>query len=467
MSLEIDRLKEEYAAIKEAALEEYYTFLQFKSVSSEPSFKEQVEACAAWLSDYLRKIGFSVEIWRSKKDPNSHPVIFATHLKAGPEQPVLLLYNHYDVQPVDPLELWHSPPFQPVVKENQVYARGAQDNKGQCFYVLLALKQMIETQGNLPINIKLCIEGEEECGSLALAHLLVDHQQELKADYLTVVDLNMQDSKTPAATLGVRGITTMDLLVEGSKMDLHSGSHGGLAFNPIHALIEILAKVRNEQGKIAIPGFYDDVAPLTAQERAKLDLHFDEEKYANNFNQPATGGEKEFSPLERNWLRPTIEVNGIGGGYGGAGFKTVIPAKAFAKLSCRIVPHQDPQKIGQLVASFLEKQAPAGVHVKVHLHGGGGRPGRSKSDSPALQAYAEACREVFGVECAYIYSGASIPIATALAEAAGSDLLLIGLGLDTDEIHAPNEHFGLDRIEKGFLVISRMVQLLRNGRNVP
>lgn len=458
---ELEQLKADYEAIKDTALNDYKRFLRFQSISSEPAFKEQVTECADWVVKFLQECGFEVEVWRSSKDPSRHPVIFASHMKAGATQPVLLIYNHYDVQPVDPLELWESPPFEPSIKNNQIYARGAQDNKGQCFYVLLALKALLKKNGALPINVKLCIEGEEETGSFALAQLLAEKKEMLRADYIAVVDLGMPNSHTPAITLGIRGIVTMDLMLEGSTSDLHSGSHGGLAYNPIHALVKLLSMARDAEGKIAIPGFYDQVKPLQESEKAKINMQFDAQQYEKAFGQPATGGEHQLPHLERNWLRPTLEVNGIHGGYTGTGFKTVIPAKAFAKISCRLVPNQEPEQVGKLVADFFEKNAPKGCKVTVHLHEGGGKPGRANSDSPIVKAYAQASQEVFGCPCEYIYSGATIPIATALAETSESDLLLVGLGLAEDAIHAPNEHFGLDRIQKGFLIISRMLQLLK------
>jgi acetylornithine deacetylase/succinyl-diaminopimelate desuccinylase-like protein len=453
----IEQLKKQYASIKDKALKDYYKFLQFETISSEPVFKEAMHRCVKWLAEYLTNLEFDVEIWPTQ----GHPVIFASHLKAGKEQPTLLIYNHYDVQPVDPLELWSTPPFDPQIKEDQVYARGAQDNKGQCFYVLLALKTVIEEKGSLPINIKLCIEGEEECGSLGLSSILAEKKEKLNADYLAVVDLGLNDIKTPAVTLGIRGIVTMDVEVTGTETDLHSGSHGGVAYNPIHALVKLLSMTRDPNGKILIPGFYDDLIPISTADKSKINFNFDTEAYKKSFGQDATGGEQEYSPLERNWLRPTLEINGINGGYTGEGFKTVIPSKAYAKVSCRLVPNQNPEKISHLVASFLESNAPAGCKVDVQVHKGAGMAARSNINSVAVKAYAAAYEEVFGTACEYIYSGASIPIATALSEASGSEIVLVGLGLPDDAIHAPNEHFGLDRIEKGFLVTRRVLDLLR------
>lgn len=456
-SSELNILQEAFEKNKKAAFKDYYTFLKFQSISSEPVYKEQVLACADWVTDYLKNVGFNVDVWPTI----GHPTIFASYELAGKDQPTLLIYNHYDVQPVDPLELWKTPPFEPTLRNGQVFARGAQDNKGQCFYVLLALKTLIELYGKLPINVKLCIEGEEECGSAGLSGILSQKKHELKADYLAIVDLGFPKPNKPAVTLGIRGIISMGVEVTGSSIDLHSGSHGGLAYNPLHALTELLANVRDDSGKIMIPGFYDDVKPLPPEEKKHLKLDFNHDDYQATFGAKATGGEREFSPFERNWIRPTLEINGISGGYSGAGFKTVIPAKAIAKVSCRLVPNQDPQKIGKLVTKYFESHAPEGTKVTVHVHKGGGNAVRSNIHSKPVKAFVEAYGEIFQTPCEYIYSGASIPIVTELAAASEAEVVMVGLGLPDDAIHAPNEHFGLDRIEKGFLSIARVVQLLR------
>ena len=364
------------------------------------------------------------------------------------------------MQPVDPLEEWLSPPFEPTIRNGEVYARGAQDNKGQCFYVLQALKILMERDGRLPLNVKLYIEGEEECGSNGLAAILPEREQELKADYLAIVDLGIRSPTKPSLTLGIRGIVTMDVEALGSTIDLHSGSHGGLAYNPIHALVETLAKLRDSSGKIAIPGFYAGVDEPNDENTRDLSLDFDEASYESLFGIKATGGERTLKPLERNWLRPTIEINGIHGGYTAAGFKTVIPAKAHAKVSCRLVPGQDPQKTGELVAKFLEYNAPEGVKINVQVHPGGGPSIRSSTSSQAAIAFAEAFAEIYKTPCEFILEGASIPITAKLALASGSELVLLGVGLQTDLIHAPNEHFGNDRLEKGCLMMARGMELL-------
>lgn len=438
-------------------LEEFMTFLSFPSVSSEPQFKQSVLECSQWLSRYLKTLDFEIESWPT----NGHPVIFASNMKAGADKPTLLIYHHYDVQPADPLEAWHSPPFKPSLRNGQIYARGAQDNKGQCFYMLQAIKILQEQLGSLPINIKLCIEGEEEVGSAGLAHLLPEKKEQLQADYLAIVDLGLRKEKIPALTMGIRGILTMDVEVEGSQTDLHSGSHGGVAHNPIHALVKLLASLRDDQGRIAIPGFYKEVKEMPLEERSRVSFQFDANEYRQQTGAFATGGEIEYSVLERAWIRPTLEINGIYGGYTGKGFKTVIPAKAHAKISCRLVPDQQPAEIGELIAAFLKANAPQGIQVTVHIHPGQGKAVRISPNSEVVKAFAKAFEEVFEAPCEFIFEGASIPIVPELAEACGGETILLGLGLTTDQIHAPNEHFGVDRLEKGMLVMARAIELLK------
>lgn len=437
-------------------LEEFITFLSFPSISSEPQHKDSLLTCMEWLSSYLKKLHFHTEIWQT----GGHPTIFASSLSAGKDKPTLLIYNHYDVQPVDPINEWISPPFTPTIREGEIYARGAQDNKGQCFYVLQALKLLLDLHGSLPINIKLCIEGEEEIGSAGLTSILETKKNELAADYLAIVDLGMRKADTPALTLGIRGILTLDVKVQGSHTDLHSGSHGGIAPNPLHAIVKLLSSLRDEQGKITIPGFYDSVKDMPQHERSEVSFAFDQEEYYEQTGAEPTGGELNYPVLERAWIRPTLEINGIQGGYNGKGFKTVIPAQASAKISCRLVPNQQPEIIGKLIADHLTKNAPPGTKVTVDLHKGHGEAVRISPNSKVVKAFAKAFQEVFNTPCEFIYEGASIPIVPKLTAACGAETILLGLGLTTDNIHAPNEHFSILRIEQGILSIARAIELL-------
>lgn len=437
-------------------LQELISFLSFPTISSEPQFKQSMLDCVQWLSSYLSELQFKLEIWPT----NGHPIIFASNTEAGPNQPTLLIYNHYDVQPVDPIEEWISPPFEPTLRDGQIYARGAQDNKGQCFYVLQALKLLREERGSFPINIKICIEGEEEIGSPGLAQILFKRKEQLKADYLAIVDLGLRKANIPALTLGIRGIVTLDVELQGSNIDLHSGSHGGIVLNPIHALVKLLASLRNDKGAITIPGFYQDVKEMSSKEHKEISFQFDTNEYQQQTGASPIGGELEYPILERAWIRPTLEINGIHGGYTGQGFKTVIPAKAFAKISCRLVPDQEPGKIRELIANYLKVNAPSGTQVVVHVHEGQGKAVRISPNAKVVKAFAKAFEEVFIAPCQFIFEGASIPIVAELTEVCGGETILLGLGLLTDQIHAPNEHFGLDRLEKGILMMSRAICLL-------
>jgi acetylornithine deacetylase/succinyl-diaminopimelate desuccinylase-like protein len=452
----LQSLKELFQQHKEQLIQDYFTLLRFESVSAEPQYRDQVLACGQWVADYLQKSRMPhVELWET----SGYPVVFAQDLRAGPDKPTLLFYGHYDVQPVDPLDLWKSPPFEPTLRGKEVYARGAQDNKGQLFYTMSMIRLLLQHQGELPLNIKMCIEGEEENKSHGLAGILPSKHKELSADYLVIPDFDMPDPHTPAITLGVRGLSALTVELEGSNTDLHSGAHGGIVYNPNHALVELLAKTRDAHGKVTIPGFYNDVETLSKAELSHLNLDFDAEKYRETFGATPTGGEHAYPPLESNWLRPTLEVNGISGGYSGPGFKTVIPAKAMAKISCRLVPNQDPEKIMQAVADFLIEHCPKGLRITVTQHGGG-KPARGSPQSKVVLATADAYEEVFEKKCQVILAGGSIPISADLAEVSGAQIAYMGTGLPDDQIHAPNEHFGLDRLEQGFLVLARMVEKL-------
>ncbi len=456
-SVLLDALKEYYDTNSKEILEDYKTFLSFSSIGADPTQEEQVLACADWVEGFLKESGFQVDVWETSE----HPVIFGQDLSAGPDKPTLLLYNHYDVQPVDPLDLWDNPPFEPTVKDGAIYARGAQDNKGQCFYVLQALKTVKRHLGRFPLNIKIIVEGDEETGSTGLAGILSQHANQLKADYFFVVDVGIPDAQTPSVTIGVRGVGALEVTCRGSDTDLHSGSHGGLAYNPIHALVEILSKLRDPSGKITVPGFYDGIEPLSPKQREALSFDFDAVKYEKESGgAKPTGGEQGIHPLERNWLRPTLEINGITGGFSGVGVKTVIPAVASAKISCRVAADQDPEKVIQAVASYLKLLEPPGITVTTHLFSGYGKAVITDPHSKAAQAAAQAFTEVFGKPCRFILEGASIPISASLQQVCGGQLVLIGLGLAGDRIHAPNEHFGLDRLQQGYLIIARIIEIL-------
>lgn len=440
---------------KSELLEDFITFLKFKSISTDSEYKSEVLNCADWLVDYIKNIGMEVELWETTR----YPVVFAQSKEVDPKLPTVLIYFHYDVQPVDPIELWDSPPFEPTIKDGEIYARGAMDDKGQAFYVLTAIRSIIERDGKLPVNLKLCIEGEEECGSEGIKSILDKKAKDLKADHFYVVDLGIHAMDKPAVTLGIRGMCSFSIELTGSKTDLHSGTHGGVAYNPLHTLTEILGSMRDSEGRVTIEGFYDDVDEISEEERSKLDLRFDLEEYKDHFGGLPNGGEKKYNPLESSWIRPTLEINGINGGYSGEGFKTVIPAKAVAKVSCRLVTSQNPQKISDSVVKYIKDRIPKGMEVSIHADGEGAAL-RTPIETAGVKAVAQAFTEVSGHKAGYILSGGSIPIAEKLAKAAQAKTVLFGYGLPNDNIHAPNEHFGIERIKLGMAVVARSLEIL-------
>ncbi len=448
-------LKSWYDAHSEQILKDYLTFLSFPSISTDAAFKQETRKAAEWLSAYLRQSGLSVELWET----SGHPVLFASHLKAGQGRPTVLIYGHYDVQPVDPLHLWHSDPFKPVIRNNQVYARGASDNKGQCFYTIQAIRAFLELAEQANVNIKVFIEGEEESGSKGTSEALAQKKAELKADHLLIVDMDIPRVDQPGITLGMRGLVTMEIECENASTDLHSGVHGGVALNPNRALVSALAQLWDEQGRVAVPGFYEGVEPLSEEDLAKLDQRFDVEHYRQQFGVAVFANEKKYTLSEANWIRPTMEINGLVGGYTGPGFKTVIPARAMAKLSCRLVPNQKPKQIADAVAAHLRASFPKGMKLEIQIYHGS-LAYRCNFDAPLVKIVASAFEEVYHKPCSYLLSGGSVPIVSELAKTSGAEAALIGVALSSDDIHAPNEHFGLDRFEKGFLTLGRILTLL-------
>lgn len=453
--MNIDLLKEWFKTHYDEILRDFFTFLSFPSISTDPAFEQHSRYTAEWLCDYMKKMGLDATLWETP----GLPVVFGTHLSAGKDRPTLLIYHHYDVQPVDPLDLWKSGPFDPNVRNNQVYARGAVDNKGQCFYSLTAIKAFMELATEWNFNLKVFIEGEEESGGRGTAAILHQKEAELRADHLLVVDFDIPSLSTPGITLGVRGIIGLDVQCMNSPSDLHSGVHGGIALNPIRALSGMLAGMWDEKGRVTIPHFYDDVQELSKEHLAMVDMTVDEEEYQRSFGVKAFCMEEGCSIKEANWLRPALEINGMSGGYTGMGFKTVIPAKASAKISCRLVPDQDPEKIGKAIIEYFQHATPKGIQTRVDLHHGDAAY-RSGMDSFIVKTAALAYEEVFGKPCQYLYCGASVPIVGSLARATKAEVAMMGVGLPDDDIHAPNEHFGLDRFELGYLIIGRILSLL-------
>lgn len=456
----LSNFKRWYGEHQEEILRDFFTFLSFPSISTDPAYADATRKTALWLSSYLTKIGLQTEL----HETSGHPIIFATELSAGKDRPTVLIYQHYDVQPVDPLELWHHDPFQPVIKNGEVYARGACDNKGQCFYSICAVRAFLELAKKGKINLKLFIEGEEESGSRGSMAFLAQNKIDLKADHLLVIDFDLPKKGVPGISLGMRGLVALTATFINSSTDLHSGVHGGIALNPNRVLVSTLAKLWDKQGRVTLPGFYDQVILPTKDELAKIDLTFDEKAYSEKFGVHAFGMEEGFSPLESNWLRPSLEINGIVGGYKGSGVKTVIPAKAEAKFSCRLVAKQDPAKIAASLVQFLKQEAPKGIRVETEIFEGA--PAFwSSPDSPTIKLVARSLEEVFNQNCRFQLCGATVPIVPALVRASSADAALLGMGLDDDHIHAPNEHFGLDRFEQGFLTVAGFLSTLYEFRS--
>lgn len=452
----LESLKKWFEKHRAKVQEEYFHFLRFKSISTDPTFAPEVKKCGEWVRSYIaQNTALKAELIETK----GYPLIYAEDLRAGPKAPTVILYGHYDVQPVDPLELWHSDPFVPTERNGKVYARGAVDDKGQIFYALLALRAWRELGRELPINVKLCIEGEEECGSLGLSTSLSHLKEKLKADALLVVDFDQYDPETPAISLGARGLVAVEVTLTGSKGDLHSGIHGGMAYNPNRAMVQLLAQLWDEKGKVRVPGFYDDVVELTEKEKQEFAFRYDKASYAKEFGIEAIGGEKGRTLAENNTMRPTLEINGIGGGYFGAGIKTVIPAQTTAKITCRLVPNQDPEKIAKALVDFLHKHAVAGMKVKASVFGT--EPAyRGRADSPLAKAVSLASAEVMGKPCCKMLSGGSIPVVAKMIQELNVDVVGMGYGLATDDIHAPNEHFDMKRLERGFLTVALTLEKL-------
>lgn len=415
-------------------------FLRIPSISTASSYKADVLRCHDWLIEQLKSIGFRVESIPTSRNP-----VILAHMEGPSQSPQVLIYGHYDVQPADPHELWTHPAFEPFIDESgEIFARGAQDNKGQLWAVIQSIR-LLKKQGRLACSVTLCIEGEEESGSVGLFEILDSLKDKIKADALLVVDVDVPQKDLPAVTLGCRGNITMTLELTGSNSDLHSGMHGGIVFNPLHAVVQMLGNMRAADGKILIDGFYDDVETLSEDEKKDFMLEFDEASYEKTFGAKPNGGEQAFSPIESCWMRPTLEINGLSGGYSGEGFKTVIPAKATAKISCRLVPNQDPKKILECLKKRLKELTPEGMDLKITLHGQSSWA-RANPSALIVKAARAAYSEAFGKPCTCILSGGSIPITACLAETAGADVLFIGYGLGDDNIHAPNEHYGTDRV---------------------
>lgn len=444
---------------RERHLAELMDFIRIPSVSASTEHKPDMIKAAEWLAEALRRAGLeNVEVLPTA----GHPVVYGDWLHA-PGQPTALIYGHYDVQPADPLEQWNTPPFEPVIRDGKLYGRGATDDKAQMFTHVKTVEAYLRTQGKLPVNVKFCIEGEEEIASPSLPAFLQEQAERLKADAIVISDGPMHDEGVPSICYGLRGLCGFQIDIQGAKNDLHSGLYGGGVANPAIALVELLASMRDADGHIAIEGFYDGVNELSESEReAFRELTLDDAKTAKELAVPELTGERGFSFLERTTARPTLEINGIYGGYQGEGLKPIVPSAASAKLSCRLVDHQDPDRIMKLIEAHIGKHKPAGVTIRVQqTHRG--KPFYISPDHPYIQAAARAYEAGFGAKPVFIRSGGSIPIVEVFSRVVGAPVVMMDFGLPSENMHAPNEHFHLDNFDKGIATLCRYWQEIHRG----
>ncbi|HEX6211814.1 MAG TPA: dipeptidase [Methylomirabilota bacterium] len=435
-------------------VDELKTYLAIPSISALPQHAGDVRRCAEWTADELRRIG--MQNVRLIETPGN-PVVYGDWLGAE-GAPTILFYGHYDVQPVDPVEQWTSPPFEATIRDGEIYARGAADDKGQIFMHFKAIEAWLKEAGRLPVNIKLFIEGEEEVGSTHLDQFVKDHRGELAADVVVISDSPMFDRGIPSICYGLRGLAYFQIDVRGTSTDLHSGSFGGAVANPAFVLAQILAQMKDRGGRVKIPGFYDDVRPLAEEERAEWKrLPFSETKYRKDLGAPKLFGESGYSTLERVWARPTFEVNGLLSGFTGEGAKTVIPATAMAKVSMRLVPDQSPDRVADLFESYVKKVAPKTVEVKLtRMHGG--KPWMASFDNPFVQAAGRAIEQGFGKAPVFNREGGSIPVVSTFQEVLGVPSVLFGIGLPDENAHAPDEKLDLGNFHNGVIAAAYLYE---------
>ena len=437
-------------------VEELKSYLAIPSISALPQHQPDVRRCAEWTAQELERIG--MQNVRLIETPGN-PVVYADWLGA-PGAPTMLFYGHYDVQPVDPLELWTSPPFEATVRDGEIYARGSADDKGQIFMHIKAIEAWLKQTGSLPVNIKIFIEGEEEVGSKHLDQFVRDHKDQLAADVVVISDSPMFDRGIPSICYGLRGLAYFQIDIRGTKSDLHSGSFGGAVANPAFVLGQILSQMKDKGGRVKIAGFYDDVRPLRDEEREQWKrLPFNEKRYRKELGAPKLFGETGYSTLERVWARPTFEVNGLLAGFTGEGAKTVIPATAMAKISMRLVPDQDPDKVAILFEAYLKKVAPKTVDVTLtRMHGG--KPWMADFDNPYVQAAGRAIELGFGKAPVFNREGGSIPVVSTFQEVLGVPSVLFGIGLPDENAHAPNEKLDLGNFHGGVIASAYLYEEL-------
>jgi acetylornithine deacetylase/succinyl-diaminopimelate desuccinylase-like protein len=429
----------------ERFVEELKEFLRIPSISADSQYNDETRRAAQYVADEARRVGLeNVQIF----DTPGHPIVYGEWLHAE-GRPTVLIYGHYDVQPVDPVDLWTNPPFEPTIKGDEIYARGSIDDKGQVHLHLKSLEALMKTKGSFPVNVKIIIEGEEEIGSPNLEPFVARHKDLLAADAVMISDTTMYDYEMPGITYGLRGLAYFELRVVGPDRDLHSGMFGGAVANPINALCELIARMKDENGRILLPGFYDEVIDVTPEERSELGrLPYSQDDFKKMLTIPETVGEKGYTDLERLWARPTLDVCGIWGGYQGEGAKTVLPSKAGAKVSMRLVANQDHTKIGEQLREFVKQNMPKGVTVEVvDLHGG--PPALTPTDSVPVKAALAALEQAFGTRPFLIRSGGSIPIVADFERNLGAPVVLMGFGLPDQNAHSPDEKMNLKNYHRG------------------
>jgi len=449
-----DRIETYIDANRDRFIEELKQWMRFPSVSAQRDHDGDTRACAEWLRDHLKGLGFEAQL----VDIGGQPIVRAS--KKGKSPRCVMIYGHYDVQPEDPIDQWQTPPFEPTVKDGTLYGRGATDDKGQVFTHVKAVESLLKTEGQLPCEVVFLLEGEEESGGDALGRYIKQARAELKPDVIVISDTTMYDASTPAITYGLRGIVAFEFTVKGPATDVHSGAFGGAIANPAMVVAQILAQCVSRDGKVLVPHFYDDVAPLEDWERESFrKLNFNEGGLARELNVPRLHGEPGYSALERLWARPTFEVNGIFGGYQGQRSKTIIPASATAKLSIRLVPHQNPDRIRDLAFEHIRSVCPDTVRLELTQFGAS-PPVLFDVNNPVILASQEALRQGFGHDAVFIRCGGSIPVVNTFVEQLGCPVILMGFGLDSDRPHGPNEHFSLDSFIRGTKAAASLLHMV-------
>jgi acetylornithine deacetylase/succinyl-diaminopimelate desuccinylase-like protein len=437
---------------------ELLELIRIPSVSALPEHAGDMQRAAEWVAARLKAAGAENT---AVMPTGGHPAVYGDWLHAGEDKPTILLYGHYDVQPADPLELWESPPFEPVIRDDRIYARGASDDKGGMITPILAVEALLQTEGRLPVNVKFCFEGQEEIGSPQMDGFLAQQNQLFACDLVLSADGLLWDADRPMLLLGLKGLCGLEIHVKGPDSDLHSGLHGGVLHNPIEALCEIVDSLRNPDGRIAVPGFYDGVVEMSAAQRADIaKVPLDDEGYRKNLGIPAFFGEPGYTTQERNWIRPTLELNGIWGGFQGEGTKTVIPSLAHAKITCRLVANQDPVKVRDAIQTHIEKHAPLGVQVTVIPEEQTAEPYLMSAKHPGNVIASEVLTDLFGQPPYHVYVGGSIPISTFFLNHVGANMVNFGWSTGDENLHAPNEFYRLKNFRRGMAGYCQIIHRL-------